>query len=375
LNVEGSTLKIESSLRCWVEVDLDAIRRNLRAIRSAIGGGPEILAVIKANAYGHGAPGVARAISRDVAYFGVACIDEAARVDGLGPRVFLLSPCLPAERPRAVGSGYVVTVSSAEEARAFAAIGPVAINFKIDTGMGRVGCPADAAGGELAEVNRIRGITIHSISSHLPSSDDDPEFTARQLARVEEIRAALAPLAPGAKWHVLNSAGIFGFPRHAHEIVRAGLALYGSACPPGFQHLLRPAMAWRARITLVRDMPAGATISYGRTFRAPRPMRVACISAGYADGYPRQVSGRGAAVLCAGVRCSVLGRVTMDQLVVDISEVPSAVPGDVVTLLGRDGGEEISASELAGLAQTISWHIFTGVSSRVRRIYNEPAEG
>ena len=357
------------SCRTWAEVDLGALRHNLRAIRAAVGEKPEILAVIKANAYGHGAVALARALAAEVSYFGVACIDEAEQVFGLGPDTVILSACLPGERARAVERGHIVTVSSAEEARAYASCGAVRINFKIDTGMGRLGCPAEKAAEEIAAAAAIPGITLHSISSHLPASDDDPPFTAEQLERIGALRAEIAPRVPAAKWHVLNSAGIFGFSSHAHDIVRAGLALYGVACPSGFQSLLEPALTWKARIAAVRELPAGSTVSYGRTYRVGSPILAACVAVGYADGYPRQVSGQGAHVLCRGFRCPVLGRVTMDQIIIDVSRFPDVGPGEPVTLIGKEGAEEITATDLAEKAGTIPWHVFTGISGRVRRFY------
>jgi alanine racemase len=356
--------------RTWAEVRLDAIVANAGAVRKAVGPDPEILAVVKANAYGHGAERVAQALAGCVDYFGVACVDEGVAVADAGPRIMLLSPCLPAERAEAVRRGFIATVSSAIEARAFAAEGPALLNFKIDTGMGRIGCWKDDAAREVAEAAAIPGATIHSISTHLPSSDEDSAFTTGQLEGFACLRATLEPLAPHAKFHSLNSAGIFSFPIHAADIVRAGLALYGCACPGNFQGLLEPALTWKARLLTVRDMAAGRTISYGRTYVTPAPMRVASISVGYADGFPRQASGRGAHVLVGGVRCPVLGRVTMDQIVADVSHVPGAIEGDEVVLTGKQGKEEISLHELAAWSDTIAWDILTGLSPRVRRFYH-----
>jgi alanine racemase len=355
--------------RTWAEVRLKALVSNAGAVRAVVGPKPEILAVVKANAYGHGAARVAEALAGCVDYFGVACVEEGAAIADTGSRIMLLSPCLPSERAEAVRRGFIATVSSAREARAFAAEGPALLNFKIDTGMGRIGCWKEDAAKEIAEAASIPGATIHSISTHLPSSDEDPAFTTGQLAGFDSLREILRPLAPRAKFHALNSAGIFSFPARAGDIVRAGLALYGCACPVAFQHLLEPALAWKARVLTVRDMGAGRSISYGRTYVTPSRIRAASISAGYADGYPRHASGRGAHVLVGGVRCPVLGRVTMDQIVVDVSGVTGVMEGDEVVLIGRQGGGAITAHELAGWSGTVSWDILTGLSSRVRRIY------
>jgi alanine racemase len=355
--------------RTWAEVNLAALRHNARAVRAAARVPVEILAVVKANAYGHGAGEVAAALRHEVEYFGVASVEEALRLEGLGPQLVLLSPCLPGERPWAAAHDCIATVSSAAEAAAFPT--PCRLNFKIDTGMGRIGCPVAVAERELGRILAREGVTMHSISTHLPSADEDPAFTRDQLARFDALRERLRPLAPAAKFHVLNSAGVFGFSSHAGDIVRAGLALYGSASPPTFQQRLRPVLTWKTRVLLVRELPAGHTISYGRTYRTAGPTRTAVIAAGYADGYPRQASGRSADVLIGGVRRRVLGRITMDQIIVDATADPSPAVGDEVVLLGRQGDEEIPAAELAAHAGTIPWHLFTGLSSRVSRRYVE----
>ncbi len=209
---------------------------------------------------------------------------------------------------------------------------------------------------------------IHSVATHLPVSDEDVDFTQAQLAGFAGMVADFRRILPGVPAHVLNSAGILGFGRYAMEFVRPGLMLYGSAYPEGFQDLLRPALSWKARVLLVRDVGAGRGISYGRTFVAERPMRVAALAVGYADGFPRQVSMRGACVLLGGRRCPILGRVTMDQIVVDVTGLPVEA-GDEAVLVGRQGGEEILARELAEWAGTIAWDIFTGLGPRVRRFF------
>ena len=213
-------------------------------------------------------------------------------------------------------------------------------------------------------------MTSHSLSSHLPVSDEDHDFTAEQLQEIDDLAAACARIVPHALIHCLNTAGILHFPHHAFDIVRAGLMLYGEASPPDPQGPLRPALTWKTRILLVRDHPAGQGISYGRTFITPEPTRVATLAVGYADGFPRQASGQGAHVLIGGRRCPVLGRVTMDQIMADVSDVPSAQIGDEVVIIGRQGGEQIRASELAEQASTIAWDIFTGLKGRVRRFWH-----
>ncbi len=362
---------VSPSLRSWVEIETPALRHNLGVVRSKIGPAPQILAVVKANAYGHGVGPVVRTLAGDATLFGVANLCEAREVAavGSGRDVMLLSPCLPAERGEAVEAGFIVTVSSAAEAREFGQRGAVRVNFKIDTGMGRAGAWRDEALAELRQISTVRGLTVHSVSTHLPSSDEDADFTAWQLGEFERLTADLHAICPDALVHSLNSAGILRFPAHAAGCVRAGLVLYGVSPVPEFQHELRSTLEWKTRVTLVKSLPAGAGVSYGRTFIAERPVRTALLAIGYADGFPRQVSGRGVAVLLNGQRCPLLGRVTMDQIVVDISAAGDVSPGDEAVVIGRQGSGEITVNELAAAADTIAWDIFTGIKSRVGRVY------
>jgi alanine racemase len=266
-----------------------------------------------------------------------------------------------------VEKGLIATVSSADEALGYAACGDARINFKVDTGMGRVGAWCESATQELASITGR--VNIHSISTHLPCSDEDEDFTNHQLGEFSRLIEGFRLLAPGAKIHTLNSAGILKFPMHAGDIVRAGLVLYGRSPLPEFQRECRAALTWKARVTLVRDLPAAAGVCYGRTFITSRPTRTAVLPVGYADGFPRQVSGKGASVLLRETRCPVLGRVTMDQIVVDVTAAGGVQPGDEAVLIGSQGRETIPAAELASQAGTIAWDIFTGIKHRVARVY------
>jgi alanine racemase len=204
----------------------------------------------------------------------------------------------------------------------------------------------------------------------MPVSNENEAFTRDQLKRFQILVNKFRADVPGDyKAHVLQSAGTLVFNETPHDMVRAGIMLYGISPLPEFQQLLKPAMTWKTRIALIRDMPAGHGISYGRTFITPGPMRVATLSAGYADGYPRQISNRDAAMILRGKRCPLLGRVTMDLMVIDVSDVSKAAVGDEVILMGQQGNEQISAAELAERANTIHWDITTRIGSRVRRVY------
>ena len=356
--------------RCWAEIDRDALRHNARVVRERIGSA-EMLAVVKANAYGHGLMGCAETLAEQVQLFGVANLEEAV---GLRERfhlpVIILGPSLPEEMPTIIERGFIPTISTFDEAQAFDRVGKTVINFKVDTGMGRMGVIESEAIEVFKRVAALPKIDIHSISTHMPVSDVDVDYTKDQLVRfrkvVKEIRAAV----PGTyKAHVLQSAGTLGFSETVDEIVRAGIVLYGISPLPEFQKLLKPAMTWKTRIGLIRDVPKGASISYGRTFITPEPMRVATLTAGYADGYPRHLSNVNAEMLVSGKRCPLLGRVTMDLMVIDVSHIHDVDLGDEIVLMGKQGDAEIPCVELAEKAGTITWEITTRIGQRVKRMF------
>lgn len=356
--------------RCWAEIDRSALRHNARVVRERTGSA-EILAVVKANAYGHGLLGVAQTLAGDAQLFGVANLQEALALrESLSHPIVILGPATPEERSVIAERGFIPTISSLEEAEAFNRFGPVAINFKIDTGMGRMGVVEHQAVEVFKKLAALPNINIHSISTHMPVSNEDTEYTRDQLVRFRNIIERIRAEFPGTyKAHVLQSAGTLAHNSEAFDIVRAGIILYGISPLPEFQKLLKPVMTWKTRICLVRDMPKGSSVSYGRTFITPREMRVATLSAGYADGYPWQLSNRGAAMLVRGQRCPLLGRVTMDLMVIDVTNIDDVQVGDEVVLMGRDGNEEISCAELAERAGTIPWEIVTRIGARVRRVY------
>jgi alanine racemase len=360
--------------RCWAEIDQSALRHTATVARERLGSGVELLAVVKANGYGHGMVGVAKALAQDAQFFGVANLEEATvlRREVSHPLI-ILGPALPAERSPIAEGGFIPSISTFEEAQEFdraAQHTPVAINFVIDTGMGRMGVPQAEAMALFRKVTALPKIKVHSLSTHLPVSTEDADFTRAELAEFAELVKKLRAEVPGDyKAHVLQSAGALAFADPPFDIIRAGIILYGISPLPEFQELLRPALTWKTRISLIRDMPAGHGISYGRTFITPREMRVATLSAGYADGYPRHLSNRDAAVLVRGHRCALLGRVTMDLMMIDVSHINEAAVDDEVVLLGRQDDEEISATELADRAETISWEITTRIGARVPRVY------
>ena len=356
--------------RCWAEIDRSALRHNAKVVRERIGSA-EMLAVVKANAYGHGLMGVAEALADDAQLFGVANLEEAVALrEKFKHPIVILGPAIPGERSTIVERDFVPTVSTFEEAEAFARIGQTAINFKVDTGMGRMGAVENEAVGIFKRVAALPKIEIHSISTHMPVSDVDADYTRDELVRFRKIVEQLRAAVPGDyKAHVLQSAGTLAFNETPYEIVRAGIMLYGISPLPEFQKLLKPAMTWKTRIGLIRDMPKGSSISYGRTFITPRAMRVATLTCGYADGYPRHLSNREADVLVRGKRCPLLGRVTMDLIVIDVSHIEDVDVGEEVVLMGRQGNEDVCCTELGEKAGTITWEITTRIGQRVRRVF------
>jgi alanine racemase len=356
--------------RCWAEIDRDALRHNARVVRERIGSA-EMLAVVKANAYGHGLMGCAETLAEQVQLFGVANLEEAVALrERFHLPVIILGPSLPEEMPTIIERGFIPTISTFHEAEAFDRVGKTLINFKVDTGMGRMGAAENDAVEIFKRVAALSKIDIHSISTHMPVSDVDVDYTKDQLVRFRRVVKEIRATVPGTyKAHVLQSAGTLGYCETVDEIVRAGIVLYGISPLPEFQKLLKPAMSWKTRIGLIRDVPKGASISYGRTFITPRPMRVATLTAGYADGYPRHLSNVEAEMLLRGKRCPLLGRVTMDLMVIDVSHIPDVDLGDEVVLMGKQDDAEIPCVELADKAGTITWEITTRVGQRVKRVF------
>lgn len=365
--------------RCRAEIDLAALRGNVEYCQSLAGPTCEIMAIVKADAYGHGLAPVVAHLSDTVRWFGVANLREALRAiqaAGENPiHLLLLSPATPDEIEPLVAQGFSASVSLPDEVAAYAAaaarLGKKAkLHAVADTGMGRIGCPPDRFAALVQSIRQHPHCLLEGIQSHFPSADEDADFT---LAQIEAFQNLLATLDPGtARIHLCNSAGLIGYQGKTPfaTLARPGLALYGTSPLPGAATALRPVMSLKTTVTLVRRIPPGTGICYGRTFLADREMTVATLAVGYGDGYPRHLSGSGAAVLLAGRRCPLLGRVTMDQIVVDISALRDPVrPGDEATLIGRQGNEEITAAELARQAGTIPWEIYTGITRRVERVY------
>lgn len=331
------------------------------------------MAVVKAGAYGHGLEDIAKFLAgEDIAFFGVANVGEARRIRqaGVETRIYLLGATWSEEREEIVARDWTPCISSIEEAGQFNRLAAarnkrLKVHLAVDTGMGRGGFVADHLPEKLLELERMEHLEIEGVGSHLPSADEDEDFTLKQFARFEAIIAELGGAAR-FKWrHLSNSAGLLGYPQGVCNLSRPGLMLYGISPLPVFQEKLSTVMTLKSRVTLVRTLPAGHGVSYGRQFLTTRPTRVATVGIGYGDGYPRHVSGNGAEVWIRGRRFPILGRVTMDQMMVDVTGGDDVTEGDEVELFGAN----IPVAEIALKADTIVWEIFTGITPRVTRCY------
>ncbi len=359
---------ISRPMRTWCEIDLAALRHNARFMRRQPGCGSGLLAVVKANAYGHGLVPVARTLAKAGAgWLGTAHVDEALplRTNGIGLPILLLSAALRGEVEEIVRQGFAFTWSDADELRHASRIArhlkKNARGFlKIDTGMGRLGCFSQQTSELLQLAHQLPGLECLGLSTHYAGADEDIRFARNQCR-------AFAPWTDsGLVYHTSNSAATLRSLNPHACFARVGLALYGCSPLPAFRDHLKPVLTWKARITTVRTFPKNWPISYGGTYRARSGERIAVVAVGYGDGLFRALTGRGY-VLLAGRRCPIRGRVTMDQIMIDVSDVPTAQPGAVVTLIGRDGSEQIRAETMARWAGTIPYEIWTHIQSRVPR--------
>ncbi len=351
-------------MRSLVEIDLVAVAANTRRL-CELAGEAEVWAVVKADAYGHGAVEVGRAAAAaGAARLCVATLDEAGTLRAALPDVplIVLSPLAPGEEELIATIGCAVTVATAEGWTALRERPEIDVHIKVDTGMGRWGLAPDEAvaiGNEIASGPRPERLA--GLMSHLATADDDPDgFVDQQLA----VFRAVAARFPPCPRHLANSAALLRRPDLLFDAVRPGIALFG-VDPMGraaTDHGLAPVMRWTSSVRSLRTLPPGASTGYGRRFVADQECRVALVPVGYADGYPRVLSGA-ADVLIRGVRCRVVANVSMDQLAVLVPDGLTVVGGDEVVLLGSSGDEHVTAEELAQLAGVIPWEILCGVRS------------
>jgi alanine racemase len=358
--------------RAWAEIDRDALRHNLE-VAKCIWPGMAMMAVVKAGAYGHGLEEVARVfVHAGVAFLGVANVGEARRIAqaGINCRIYLLGATWSEERREIVEREWTPCISSMAEARHFDALARslgkrLKVHLAVDTGMGRGGFVLEQLPEIWSELRECGGLLVEGLGSHLPSADEDEEFTRQQFSQFNKIIDQLGGVATFAWRHLANSAGLLGYDPLQCNLARPGLMLYGISPLANFQEKLRPAMTLKSRVTLIRVLPAGHGVSYGRSYVTTRPTRVATIGMGYGDGYPRHVSGHAPRVFLRGQYFPILGRVTMDQMMIDVTEAPDVQEGDEVELFGPN----LPVEEVAKKADTISWHILTGITARVVRRY------
>ena len=374
--------------RTYARIDLDAMAHNIALVRAHLPEGVQLMLVIKADAYGHGAPVIARVFSEEADAFAVAELNEAIelRRAGIQKPILILGYTSPHVFASALRYDVALTMFQAENLRLLSetaqAMGMTAkVHLAVDTGMGRIGfrvCEAEADAA--AEAFRLPNLCIDGVFSHFAAADgEDTAYSAEQRAAFSRFLAMLRARGVDVPMtHLNNSAGIFSLDEY-DGMVRFGIGLYGLypsetiAARYGKAFPLQPAMSWLTHISHIKLLPKGQGISYGLTHITDKETRVATIPVGYADGYPRALSGKGE-VLIRGKRCRILGRVCMDQMMVDITHLPEAALEDQVVLIGRDGDDFISVEELADAAYSFHYEFLCGLTRRVPRVYIKNGE-
>jgi alanine racemase len=360
----------------WAEIDTDAFARNIDAIVARLPESARLVAVLKADGYGHGAAALAKRCTPDrVAMIATALLEEAVelRDAGIALPLLVLGPLRPAQIPVALDRDITIGVIGPEELANVCEVArerDVAIHLKLDSGMGRMGA-IDADLQTIAELVRATPrLRIAAIYTHFANAGDpDDPFTDQQLATFHRMTGALRELGVDAPLHhTSNSAATMRGLIEPGGYVRVGIALYGGEAMDVGETKLEPVMRWRTEIARLKTLPLGHAVGYGMTFWTPRETRLATLPVGYADGYDRLLSNCGE-VLVRGRRAPVVGRVSMDLVTVDVTDIPDAALGDEVVLLGAQGSERITAEELAAKIGTISYEVFCSVSARVPRLY------
>ncbi len=363
----------------WVEVDLSAIANNTRRLVERIGDNVALMAVLKADAYGHGAYRVSRTVLNSGAqWLGVACLGEAIalRQAGIDAPILNLGYAPPWQARDAVRHDVVSTVFSLDVAEALSRAArdlarQARVHVKVDTGMGRLGLLPDDAVAFIGRLSELTGVETDGVFSHLAAADEaDLAYTQWQLSRFEEVLQSLSDEGLLPRWvHIANSAATVRLASSHHTMVRAGIMLYGlspsaeTPCPPNF----RPALAFKCQVAQVKDLPAGSYIGYGRTFQTVRDTRIAVIPVGYADGF-RRGPRTWPYVLIRGRRAPLVGAVCMDQTMLDVTDIPDVREGDEVVLIGTQGGETLSADMVAEALGTINYEVISEILARVPRM-------
>jgi alanine racemase len=359
----------------WAEIDLDAVAHNVKVLL-ARAAPAKVYAVVKANAYGHGAVAVGRAaLDAGAAALAVVCVDEGEelRRAGVTAPVLVLGHTPASDAERVVALDLEPAVGEAELLERLAAFATrrgtvVPLHLELETGLNRHGLSPEALVSLAERARALPGVRVKAIFTHFAAAEEgDQGFTRGQLEILRQVSARLPWV---LERHCSASASVLLDHDMALEAVRPGLSIYGYRPAPGCgaEGLFQLVLSLRSKVARVAELPTGASVGYGRAFRAQRPTRVALVMCGYADGYRRALGGR-AEVLLRGRRAPVVGRVAMDMCMVDVTDLPGVAEGEVVTLLGCDGKDRVDADELAELCGTISWEILAGVSARVPRLY------
>ena len=362
----------------WLEIDLSRIKENVKALASI--SQTEVMAIVKANGYGHGAAEIAEAsVEAGATWLGVARLEEAMalRRAGINCHILVLGYTSPDRIAEAVNHNICLTIYDAGIGEAYAEKaskfgGGLRLHIKVDTGMGRLGISPDTAQSFIESISRQPQLNIEGIFTHFARADEPQvNTTLEQLEKFDKLIRNLKRVGIAPRYiHASNSAAILNFPQANYNLVRPGIALYGYAPSPEtpLRENIKPALTWKTRLTSVRTFPAGHGISYGHIYYTRTAERIGSIAIGYADGY-RRVNGNIA--LVNGRRVPVVGRVCMDQCMLQLDEVPDAQVGDEVVLLGHQGNENITAEEIAERWSTFNYEVICGLSARLPRIYDK----
>lgn len=366
--------------RAWVEIDFCALTHNIKQLKSILSPQTELMAVVKADAYGHGAIAVSEtALSAGASWLGVATIPEGIelREAGIEAPILVLGATHTAEQVKAIAHWHLQpTICTAKQALIFSEVlttldRTLPVHAKLDTGMSRLGTPWQEATEFVQLIERLPNLKLASVYSHLATADS-PDRTV-MLQQHQRFEQAIAQIKTSGinphRLHLANSAAALADPNLHYDLVRVGLATYGLYPAPQLQNVadLKPVMQVKARVTQVKTIAAGTGVSYGYQFIADRSTQIAVVGVGYADGIPRNLSNK-MQVLIRGKLVPQVGAVTMDQLMLDVSEIPDLEVGEVVTLLGKDGENQITADDWAASLGTISWEILCGFKHRLPRV-------
>lgn len=372
----GCDLGLGSRQRAWVEIDLSAIKHNIKALKSLLAPQTALMAVVKADAYGHGAVTVARTVMEAGAnWLGVATVPEGIelRSSGIKAPILILGATYTIEQIEAVASWQLQpTLCSMEAAKLYSQTlsDELPVHLKLDTGMSRLGPSWHEAVEFVQLVHNLPNLKIASIYSHLATAENiDRTVMRQQQQRFDKAISQIAKLVPLPCLHLANSAATLTELGLHYDLVRVGLAVYGLYPAPHLQNAvsLKPVLQVKARVTQVKTIPPQTGVSYGHKFISDRLTRIAVVGIGYADGIPRNLSNQ-MMVIIRGIKIPQIGAITMDQLMLDVSAIPDLEPGEIVTLLGVDGREQVSADDWAKQLNTISWEILCSFRHRLPRI-------